>query len=105
VNQFDRLAAAADRSYAISAELAKLAVEVGRITLGRSEEAPTRNDRRFADPAWTSNPVFKRIAQTHPASAAALQRIAEDLGDGAPPFPHRFPTDKTAFPGTRRHTC
>jgi hypothetical protein len=20
-------------------------------------------------------------------------------------FPHRFPTDKTAFPGTRRHTC
>ena len=20
-------------------------------------------------------------------------------------FPHRFPTDQTAFPGTRRHTC
>ena len=20
-------------------------------------------------------------------------------------FPHRFPTDKTAFPGTRRHSC
>jgi polyhydroxyalkanoate synthase subunit PhaC len=93
VNQLDRLAAAAQHSCAISAELAQLAVEVGRITVGRSEEAPTRNDRRFADPAWTSNPVFKRIAQTHLASAAALQRIVEDLGDGAPAERARFAVD------------
>ncbi|HEX4094974.1 MAG TPA: alpha/beta fold hydrolase [Trebonia sp.] len=93
MNQFDRLAAAAQHSYAISVELAQLAVEVGRITFGRSEEAPTRNDRRFADQAWTSNPVFKRIAQTHLAPAAALQRIAEDLGDGASAERARFAVD------------
>jgi polyhydroxyalkanoate synthase subunit PhaC len=93
VNQLDRLAAAAHHSYAISVELAQLAVEVGRITLGRSEEAPARNDRRFADPALTSNPVFKRIAQTQLASAAALQRIAEDLGDGASAERARFAVD------------
>src|SRR5712691_6039012 len=91
--KLDGLAAAADHSYAISVELARLAVEVARITLGRSEEAPTRNDRRFADPAWTSNPVFNRIAQTHLASAAALQRIAEDLGDGASAERARFAVD------------
>jgi polyhydroxyalkanoate synthase subunit PhaC len=93
VNQLDGLAAAADHSYAISAELARLAVVVGRITLGRSEEASARNDRRFADPAWTSNPVFNRIAQTYLASAAALQRIAEGLGDGARAERVRFAVD------------
>ena len=93
MNQLDGLAAAADHSYAISAELARLAVVVGRITLGRSEEASARNDRRFADPAWTSNPVFNRIAQTYLASAAALQRIAEGLGDGARAERVRFAVD------------
>ena len=91
--KLDDLAGAADHSYAISAELARLAVVVGRITLGRSEEASARKDRRFADPAWTSNPVFNRIAQTYLASAAALQRIAEGLGDGARAERVRFAVD------------
>jgi polyhydroxyalkanoate synthase len=92
-DKLDDVAAAADQSYAISVELAQLAVEVAQIMVGRSQEAPPRNDRRFTDPAWTSNPVFNRIAQTHLASVAALQRIVEDLGDGARAERVRFAVD------------
>src|SRR5436305_10258780 len=42
---------------------ADLGRELGRIALGRSEVAPAKSDRRFKDPAWSGNPVFRRLGQ------------------------------------------
>jgi len=45
--------------------------------------APAKGDRRFTDPAWTSNAVFRIVQQTYLASAQALDRIVAQLGEGA----------------------
>lgn len=58
----------------------QLGLELTRIALGSSTAEPAAGDRRFADPAWTANPVFRRIKQGYLASADALSTIADGLG-------------------------
>ncbi|SFF58459.1 PHA/PHB synthase family protein [Blastococcus tunisiensis] len=58
----------------------ELARELGLITLGRSELAPGKKDKRFADPAWTGNPLLRRAMQTHLAAARAAWELIEDAG-------------------------
>ncbi|WP_324274597.1 PHA/PHB synthase family protein [Blastococcus brunescens] len=55
----------------------ELAGELGRITLGRSELAPGKKDKRFADPAWTGNPLLRRAMQTHLAAARTAWELIE----------------------------
>src|SRR6185437_14583249 len=42
-----------------------LGVELTRVAAGRSGLRPAKRDRRFADPAWDSNWLFRRLLQTH----------------------------------------
>ncbi|MGY2064373.1 PHA/PHB synthase family protein [Blastococcus sp. SYSU DS0619] len=56
----------------------ELAQELGRITVGRSELAPGKKDKRFADPAWTGNPMLRRAMQTHLATARTAWELIED---------------------------
>src|SRR5260370_10253613 len=77
------LAAALSQGAAVVGEATRLGVELTRFTWGRSDVAPAQGDRRFTDPAWTSNPVFRVIKQTYLASAQALDRIVAQLGEGA----------------------
>ncbi len=77
------LAAVLGQGRAVVREVGRLGVELGRIALGRSVLAPARGDRRFADPAWTTNPALHRIEQAHLASAAALRRTVDGLDEGA----------------------
>ena len=49
--------------------LGTLVAETGRIAIGTSTLAPSRRDRRFADEAWTSNPLLRRIVQAYLAGA------------------------------------
>ena len=49
----------------------ELAEELGRIALGSSELAPGPKDRRFADEAWQSNPVLRRLLQAYLATSSA----------------------------------
>jgi polyhydroxyalkanoate synthase subunit PhaC len=56
-----------------------LAGELGRIATGRSSVAADPRDRRFADPAWTDNPLLRRTVQAYLAAAAS----ASALVDGA----------------------
>jgi polyhydroxyalkanoate synthase subunit PhaC len=56
----------------------ELAQELGRITVGKSELAPGKKDRRFADPAWTGNPLLRRAMQAHLAAARAAWELIED---------------------------
>ena len=64
---------------AVGAEASRFALETARIAVGRSDIAPPRGDRRFADPAWQGNPVYKRIAQTYLAGCEAVDRLGERL--------------------------
>src|SRR5215831_5064607 len=54
----------------IGAEAAKTGLELGRVLAGRSDLGPPAGDRRFADPAWTDNPVYRRLMQGYFALAA-----------------------------------
>jgi polyhydroxyalkanoate synthase subunit PhaC len=57
---------------------AGLAGELGRIAGGRSAIAPAAKDRRFADPAWKTNPLLARAVQAYLAWAAAVESLLAD---------------------------
>ena len=75
------LATAMSQGTTVPREASRLGVELTRIAWGRSDVAPARGDRRFTDPAWTSNPLFRMIQQSYLASAQALDRIVAEMGD------------------------
>src|SRR6516225_6864401 len=75
------LTAALTQGTAVAREASRLGAELTRIAWGLSDVAPAKGDRRFADPAWTSNPVFRMIQQTYLASAESLDRIVAQLDD------------------------
>jgi polyhydroxyalkanoate synthase subunit PhaC len=52
--------------------------ELGRVVAGRSEVAPHKKDKRFADPAWNGNPLLRRAMQAHIATAQTAARLVED---------------------------
>jgi len=60
-------------------QAAQLGAELGRVAAGRSTVAAGPKDRRFADPAWTDNPVLRRSVQAYLAAA----QTAETLVAGA----------------------
>jgi polyhydroxyalkanoate synthase len=55
-----------------------LAAELARVAVGRSEVAPEKGDRRFTDPAWQGNPLFRRLAQTYLATGATVDGVIQD---------------------------
>ena len=76
------LAAALSQGATVAREATRLSAEFARIACGVSDVAPARGDRRFTDPAWTSNPAFRMVEQGYLASAQALDRIVGAMGDG-----------------------
>jgi polyhydroxyalkanoate synthase subunit PhaC len=76
------LAAALSQVTTVAREAAQLGVELARIAWGQSHVAPAKGDRRFTDPAWTSNRVFRMIGQSYLASAQALDRVVDAMGEG-----------------------
>jgi poly(3-hydroxyalkanoate) synthetase len=67
--------ALAGRPLTVASRGAGLAAELARIGLGRSTLAPSPHDERYADPAWSDNPLLRRFVQAHIAAGA----IASDL--------------------------
>jgi polyhydroxyalkanoate synthase len=55
-----------------------LTVELARITVGRSSVLPTPRDRRFADEAWTGNPLLRRLVQAYLVSGKTATTLVED---------------------------
>ena len=75
-----RLAAAlARRPELVGREAARLGAELGRIAAGRSAVAPGMGtgprDRRFADPAWTGNPLLRRSVQAYLTAAKSAEAL------------------------------
>ena len=54
------------------------AAELAKIAIGRSEVAPSKGDRRFADPTWQSNPGFRRLSQTYLVTASTIDEVVGD---------------------------
>jgi polyhydroxyalkanoate synthase len=63
---------------AVAREAAGLARDAVRILRGTDTIAPSPTDKRFADPAWSGNPAYRRLAQTYLATTGMLSRLVED---------------------------
>ena len=61
---------------AVAAQSARVAAEYVRIVAGVSDVTVPADDARFADPAWTENPIYRRWAQAYLAWADAVENIA-----------------------------
>ncbi|MDM0051496.1 alpha/beta fold hydrolase [Variovorax sp. J22R115] len=63
--------------------LARYAKSLGQIVQGRSELAPDPKDRRFADPAWQGNFLYKRLMQNYLLTHNEFNSLIADsrLGD------------------------
>ena len=57
--------------------LGAYAKELAKAVRGKSEAAPDPKDKRFADPAWASSPVHKRLLQAHLATGKELERYID----------------------------
>jgi polyhydroxyalkanoate synthase subunit PhaC len=73
------LGALARRPERVATRLGGLAGELGRVVVGASEVAPSSRDRRFADPAWTQNPVLRRIVQAYLAAGETVEGLVQDV--------------------------
>jgi poly[(R)-3-hydroxyalkanoate] polymerase subunit PhaC len=62
----------------VARQVSGLVRELGRVAAGDAEIKPPRGDRRFADPAWQENPVFRRVMQAYLATGAALDGLISD---------------------------
>jgi polyhydroxyalkanoate synthase subunit PhaC len=68
----------ARRPQRLARQATSLAGELGRVGLGRSTLAPPPRDRRFADPAWTSNPLLRRLVQAYLAAGQTAEQLLAD---------------------------
>src|ERR1700744_6106447 len=76
-----RLAAAlAARPRLVAGRGRQLAGELARVAVGRSQVQPSRRDRRFADPAWTGNPLLRRTVQAYLAAAESVEGVVAGAG-------------------------
>jgi polyhydroxyalkanoate synthase len=58
--------------------LGSLTAELARIGAGTSTIAPSKRDRRFADPAWTQNPLLRRAVQGYLAAGRTAEQLVGD---------------------------
>ena len=66
----------------VAREFGRVARDLGRIVRGTDLLQPGPKDKRFADPAWTDNPLYRRLGQSYIASADALNRLVDELERG-----------------------
>ncbi len=58
-------------------EAVHLTGDAVRILLGTDRIAPSPKDKRFADPAWSENPAYRRLAQSYLATTGSLHRLVD----------------------------
>jgi polyhydroxyalkanoate synthase len=63
----------------VSREAKRLARDAARIVRGTDDYLPSPKDKRFTDPAWSQNPVYRRVGQLYVASGSAASRLVDDL--------------------------
>ncbi|MGP8001694.1 MAG: PHA/PHB synthase family protein [Streptosporangiaceae bacterium] len=68
----------ASRPGTVARQAGQLAAELASIAKGSSAVAPARRDRRFADPAWSENPLLKRTVQIYLALGGTAEELLAD---------------------------
>jgi len=68
----------ARRPHRLARQATSLAGELARVGRGSSTVAPSAGDRRFTDPAWTSNPLLRRLVQAYLAAGQTAERLLAD---------------------------
>ena len=74
----DRLGALPARAdiRAFATESVRVAAGLTRVAFGMSNVEPAPRDKRFADPAWSDNPIYQRWAQAYLVWAESVERFA-----------------------------
>ena len=72
----------ASRPWAVGRRAASTAAELAKVAMGSSTVAPGPKDRRFADQAWSGNPVLHRLLQAYLVTGQATTELLSeaDLG-------------------------
>ena len=52
--------------------------EYAQIAAGQSTVSPVKGDRRFSDPAWTGNPLLRRLVQGYLTTARTAENLVAD---------------------------
>jgi polyhydroxyalkanoate synthase len=55
-----------------------LGEDLAGVATGRSQLRPAKGDRRFADPAWEGNWLFRRVLQSHLAVGETVDGLISD---------------------------
>ncbi|MGZ4541305.1 MAG: PHA/PHB synthase family protein [Blastococcus sp.] len=66
----------------LAREAARLARSTVRILRGTEEIAPSPKDKRFVDPAWSTHPGYRRLAQSYLAVTGSLNGLVDAYEDG-----------------------
>ncbi|PXX11930.1 PHA/PHB synthase family protein [Mycolicibacterium moriokaense] len=62
----------------VASRVGSLGRELLSIAEGRSELAPAKGDKRFADPAWRGNPLLRRTMQAYLATNSTVDQLFSD---------------------------
>ncbi|AGB23927.1 poly(3-hydroxyalkanoate) synthetase [Mycobacterium sp. JS623] len=62
----------------VASRAGSLGRELLSIAEGRSELAPAKGDKRFADPAWRGNPLLRRTMQAYLATNNTVEQLFSD---------------------------
>ena len=68
----------ARRPRATGRRLAGLVTDIVRIGAGTSRLGPSKRDRRFVDPAWSENPLLRRVVQAYLATGQTTEQLVSD---------------------------
>src|SRR5688572_25598849 len=63
---------------AVGAEMPRFMAELAAIAVGASDIEIPERDKRFADPGWRQNPIYRRIGQSYLAWADLVDRLADN---------------------------
>ncbi len=66
----------------VAREVVRLGRDSLRILRGTDEITPSPKDKRFADPAWSSHPGYRRLLQSYLATSGSLDRLVADFEAG-----------------------
>ncbi|MEO9221607.1 MAG: poly(3-hydroxyalkanoate) polymerase, partial [Mycobacteriaceae bacterium] len=70
----------ATRPRTVAQRAAKTTRELAKVAIGFSSVAPAPKDRRYAEEAWTENPVLRRVLQTYLVTGHATKELVTDAG-------------------------
>lgn len=65
----------------VTRQVGRLAVDITTVVRGTEQFSPSPRDRRFSDPAWRENPLYRRWMQAYIALAESLDSLVDQLDE------------------------